>query len=138
MIIIKTLMSTFFRTMSLPLTQIIFHQTSLVGILKISLKIHSQFYISILGVLIKTFAELYKSLSFKFSIICFSETWCNDENLDKNSLFQLEGYRLLHENRKYGRGGGSSYFCAWISLQHKAKRSLHKLWSNREPLNWNT
>ena len=110
MIIIKTLMSTFFRTISLPLTQIIFHQTSLVGILKISLKIHSQFYISILGVLIKTFAELYKSLSFKFSIICFSETWCNDENLDKNSLFQLEGYRLLHENRKYRRGRGVAIF----------------------------
>ena len=110
MIIVKTLMSTFFRTMSLPLTQIIFHQTSLVGILKISLKIHSQFYISILGVLIKTFAELYKSLSFKFSIICFSETWSNDENLDKNSLFQLEGYSLLHENKKYRRGGGVAIF----------------------------
>ena len=39
----------------------------------------------------ESFAELYKSLSFKFSIICFSETWSNDENLDKNSLFQLEG-----------------------------------------------
>ena len=110
MIIVKTLISTFFRTMSLHLTQIIFHQTSLVGVFKISLKIHSQFYISILGVLIKTFAELYKLLSFKFSIICFSETWSNDEYLYKNSLFQLEGYRLLHENRKYRRGRGVAIF----------------------------
>ena len=58
----------------------------------------------------ESFAELYKSLSFKFSIICFSETWSNDENLDKNSLFQLEGYSLLHENRKYRRGGGVAIF----------------------------
>ena len=103
-------MSTFFTTMSLPLTQIIFHQTILVGILKISRKIHSQSYFSILGVLIKSFAELYKSLSFKFSVICFSEKWSNDEKLDKNSLFQLEGYSLLHENRKYHRGEGVAIF----------------------------
>ena len=54
----------------------------------------------------ESFAELYKSLSFKFSIICFSATWSNDENLDKNSLFQLEGYSLLHENTKYRGGWG--------------------------------
>ena len=47
----------------------------------------------------KSFAELYKSLSFKFSVICFSETWSNDENLSKNSRFQLEGCSLLYEKR---------------------------------------
>ena len=40
----------------------------------------------------ESFAELYKSLSFKFSITCFSETGSNDENLNKNSIFKLEGY----------------------------------------------
>ena len=58
----------------------------------------------------ESFAELYKSLNFKFSIICFSGTWSNDENLSKNSLFQLEGYSLLDENRKYCRGGGVAIF----------------------------
>ena len=58
----------------------------------------------------ESFPELYKSLSFKFSITCFSEKWSNDENLSKNSLFQLEGYSLLHENRKYCRGGGVAIF----------------------------
>ena len=58
----------------------------------------------------ESFPELYKSLSFKFSITCFSEKWSNDENLSKNSLFQLEGYSLLHENRKYRRGGGVAIF----------------------------
>ena len=43
-------------------------------------------------------------------MICFSETWSNDENLDKNSLFQLEGYSLLHKNRKYHRGWGVAIF----------------------------
>ena len=36
--------------------------------------------------------------------------WSNDENLDKNSLFQLEGYSLLHENRKYRRGRVAAIF----------------------------
>ena len=102
-------MSTFFTTIYLPLTQIIFHQMILVRILKISRKIHSHYYISILGVL-ESFPELCKLLSFKFSIICFSEKWSNDENLDKNSLFQLAGYSLLHENRKCRRGGGVAIF----------------------------
>ena len=30
------------------------------------------------------------SLSFKFSLICFSETCSNDENLSKNSLLRLQ------------------------------------------------
>ena len=58
----------------------------------------------------ESFAELYKSLSFKFSIICFSETWSNDENLSKNSRFQLEGYSLLHKNRKCSRFGRVAIF----------------------------
>ena len=36
--------------------------------------------------------------------------WSNDENLSKNSLFQLEVYNLLHKNRKYRRGGGVAIF----------------------------
>ena len=105
MIIVKTRIQTFFSTMFLPVTQIIFHQAILMEILKISRKIQSLFYISTSGTLIKSFAELYISLSFNFSIICFSETWSNDENLCKNSLFQLESHSFLHKNRKYRRGG---------------------------------
>ena len=67
------------------------------------------------------FAELYKSLSFKFSIICFSETWSNNENLCKNSLFQLEGYTLLHENKKYRRGGG---VCLCMNLFAAQNRTI--------------
>ena len=50
--------------------------------------------------LIKTLNLLQnsKSLSLKFTIICFSEMWSNDENLSKNTLFELEVYSLLHES----------------------------------------
>ena len=63
----------------------------------------------------ESFAELYKLLSFKFSIICFSETLSSNENLNKNSLFQLECNNLLHENRKYCRGGGVAVLCMNLS-----------------------
>ena len=37
--------------------------------------------------------------------------WSNDENLSKNSIrrLQLEGYSLLHKNRKYRRGGVATF-----------------------------
>ena len=46
----------------------------------------------------KSFKELYTLLSFKFSIVFFSETWPKDEKVNENSLYQLEGYNLLHQN----------------------------------------
>ena len=39
----------------------------------------------------------------KFSIIRFLETWPNDDNLSKHYFFQVEGYSLLHGNKKSGR-----------------------------------
>ena len=45
-----------------------------------------------------------------FSIICFLETWSNDENLSKHYFFQVEGYSLLHGSRKHGREGGVAIF----------------------------
>ena len=40
--------------------------------------------------------EFYESLDTNFSIICLSETWANEGNFDKNSLFQLEEYNPIH------------------------------------------
>ena len=56
------------------------------------------------------FKELYNLLSFKFSIVCFSETWSKDEKVNENSLYQLESYNLLHQNRKHKNGGGVAVF----------------------------
>ena len=45
-----------------------------------------------------SFKELYNLLRFKFCKVCFSETWSKDEKVNENSLYQLEGYNLLHQN----------------------------------------
>ena len=53
------------------------------------------------------FKEL-KALNLKFSIVCFSETWADDNKLENDSLIQLPGYNVLHQIRKNCRSGGIS------------------------------
>ena len=55
---------------------------------------------------LESFKTLYNLLSFKFSILCFLETWSKDEKINQNSLYQLESHNLLHQNRKHKNGGG--------------------------------
>ena len=55
---------------------------------------------------LESMKNLYNLLSFKFSIVCFSETWSKDEKIDENSLYQLESLNLLHQNRKHKNDGG--------------------------------
>ena len=50
----------------------------------------------------------YNLQSFKFSIVCFSETWSKDEKVNENSLYRLEGCNLLHQSRKHKNGGGAA------------------------------
>ena len=33
-------------------------------------------------------------------------TWSKDGKVNENSLYQLKGYNLLHQNRKHKNGGG--------------------------------
>ena len=54
----------------------------------------------------EAFQQFYKSLNTKFSIICLTETWENDSNINQNSLFQLKGYNPVHQIRKSRKGGG--------------------------------
>ena len=73
----------------------------------------SLFHIRILEDLVKTlesFKEVYNLQGFSFSIVCFSETWSKNEKVNENSLYQLEGYNLLHQNRKQENGGGIPVF----------------------------
>ena len=56
------------------------------------------------------FKELHKTLNLKFSIICFSETWADDNKLEKDSLIQLPGYIVLHQIRNNRRDGRISIF----------------------------
>ena len=66
--------------------------------------------------------QFYLSLNFNFSIVCFSETWANDININKNSSFQLPNYNTEHQIRKSRRGG----VCIFIhdSLGYKAREDL--------------
>ena len=54
----------------------------------------------------ESFKEFYSKIKFKFSIVCFSETWVDGMSFSKNSNFQLSGYKVLHQTRKNRKGGG--------------------------------
>ena len=56
------------------------------------------------------FKERYKTLNLKFNIVCFSETWGDDNKLENDSLIQLPGYNVLHQIRKNSGGGGISIY----------------------------
>ena len=58
----------------------------------------------------EAFQDFYKSLNTKFSIICLTETWANDSDINQNSLFQLEGYIPVHQIRKSRKGGGMLFY----------------------------
>ena len=45
------------------------------------------------------FKELYKTSNLKFSIVCPSETWADDNELENDSLIQPD-YNVLHQIRK--------------------------------------
>ena len=57
----------------------------------------------------KNFEKLLGYLSVvkgEFSIIALTETWCNDDKADKNSLWQIPNYTPIHQIRKNGQKGG--------------------------------
>ena len=47
------------------------------------------------------------NLNFSFSIICFSETWLNDSNID-NSNYELPNYVSVHQIKNHYKEGGVS------------------------------
>ena len=71
----------------------------------------------------EAFAEIYSKLNHIFSVICFSETWASEENINKNSTFQLKNYNVIHQVRNSRKGGG---LCIFIneSLCCKLRKDL--------------
>ena len=69
------------------------------------------------------FSEFYSKLKHVFSVICFSETRASEENINKNSAFQLNNYNVTHQIRNSHKGGG---LCIFIheSLCYKLKKDL--------------
>ena len=68
-------------------------------------------------------AVLYSSIW--FSMVCFSGLWIKDDEVNEDLLYQLEGYNLLHKNRKHKNGGAVAIF---------VKDSY--LFEKRESTNW--
>ena len=58
----------------------------------------------------ENFKLFLSSLSFDFSIICFSETWLDESSLTSQSLYELPHYKSIHQIRNYGKGGGFSIY----------------------------
>ena len=69
------------------------------------------------------FKEPYKTLNLKFSIVCFSETWGDDNKLENDSLIQLPGYNVLHQIKKNSGGWGISIY-VHESLSFKRRQDL--------------
>ena len=71
----------------------------------------------------ESFKEFYSKINFKFSIVCFSETWVDDISFSKNSNFQLSGYQVIHQTRKNRKGGG---VCVFVheNLSFKLRQDL--------------
>ena len=55
--------------------------------------------------------EYLKVVKAKFSIIALTETWCNDDRADKNSVWQISNYKPIHQIRQTGQkeGGGALF-----------------------------
>ena len=64
--------------------------------------IHFLFYITVLNIRsmnkkFESFKEFYLTINFKFSIVCFSETWVDYISFSKNSNFQISIYKVVKE-----------------------------------------
>ena len=57
----------------------------------------------------ENFKMFLSNLNLSFSIICFSETWLNDSNVDKSN-YELPNYVSLHQIRNHYKGGGVSVY----------------------------
>ena len=57
----------------------------------------------------ENFKMFLSNLNFSFTIICFSETWLNDSNVD-NSNYELPNYVSVHQIRNHYKGGGVSVY----------------------------
>ena len=91
----------------------------------------SVYYINIRS-LNKNFDKLLKFLSIiknEFDIIAISETWCNDDNININSLYQIPKYTPIHQIRKTSSKGGGLVLYIHKTITFNA---LEKLSNNND------
>ena len=69
----------------------------------------------------QAFTKFYLKLSHIFTVICFSETWASQENINNNSTFQLKNYSMTDQVRNLHKGGGLCIFI-YESLFYKIRK----------------
>ena len=57
----------------------------------------------------EAFTEFYSKLNHIFSVICFSETWESEENINKSSAFELKNCNVIHQLRNRAKEEGYVY-----------------------------
>ena len=67
------------------------------------------------------FSDFYATLNHIFSVICFSVP--SEENISKNSAFQLKNYNVIDQVRN-SRKGGALYIFIYKSLCYKLNKVL--------------
>ena len=70
----------------------------------------------------ESFQEFYNS-KFKFSVVCFSKTWTDDDDLNKHSNFHSQGSDFVHQIKKNHEGTGTAIFVK-SSLCYKQRNDL--------------
>ena len=92
----------------------------------------------------EAFTEFYSKLNHIFSVIFFSETWASEENINKNSTFQLKNYKMIHQIKNSRKGGGLCIFIhealcyklrKYLSINSEAIESLSIEISNKKASN---
>ena len=68
--------------------------------------------------------DLLSNTNFKFKIICLSETWCKDEDVKNNSLFQIPNYSTIHQIRSGDKKGGGVCMFLHNTLVYKLRLDL--------------
>ena len=62
----------------------------------------------------ESFKEFYSTINFKFSIVCFSETWVDDISFNKNSNFNFQVTRSYIKQEKIVREEEFVFLCIKI------------------------
>ena len=77
---------------------------------------------------------LLEECEFVFNIICVSETWCSNTELQNNSNLSLTGFDSVpYERSKKNRGGGVLIFIK-KNLSYKIRKDLSELEEHKEIL----
>ena len=75
----------------------------------------------------KDFEKLKLMLSevnFNFKIIVLTETWNKDQNIMNNSLFRLQNYKIVHQDRKGKKQGGGVCIFVHNSLNYRIRYDM--------------